>query len=110
MFSNNSIFGPDGLQQNIGNTSVTSGGGTITSVGNARFGPAGGMSADIGNTTLTGNRGLIQKTGNAYYADGVTYTVCGDTLVSSDGRTWTGNNGLSDNDVRNIIINNLEQM
>lgn len=80
-------------------------GNTFTTVGNSMFKDGKHMGSSIGNSAFGphGQNMFITKSGNQYFVNGKMYTLSGNILFGPNGKMWSGT-GMSDSDVRNIIM------
>lgn len=109
-----SIFGSDGsIYTNNGSSTVNTkkNGTTITNhIGDSLFTSDGRRTyGQHSPTTYTNGRSgsnSIMRQGNMWYKGRRSYYTSGNTLFSSDGRSWNSPGGpISDDDIRNIILN-----
>ena len=101
------FFGNGGIFTRVGNLMYSSGqdndNDVMSDVGNMTYGRNGNTMSTIGDVSYLSNGNTITHAGSQYYVNGKTYTKTGNMLYGPDGKTWSGS-GMSDRDVRNIIM------
>lgn len=74
-------------------------------IGDVTYNGRGDRMSEYGDTSFCSNGNVIREVGGVYYANGKSYRVVGNVLMSSSGRSWMNVDENDDRTIRRIIFN-----